>query len=192
MRLEKTIFSVFKKATVFWLSILLLIAFGSAHAQQNLEYKIKAAFLYKFTKFVEWPGLKEVELSNPFVFGVLGEDPFGDELDMIKEKIIKGRSVTIKRFASMDDYEPCHLLFISPSEKDRLKATLKKLKKNKNLLIVGDVEEFAGLGGGIGFVKKRNKMRFEINLAAATRAGLKISSNLLKLATIVDTEPDLE
>jgi hypothetical protein len=192
MKLNNTKFLLFRKSIVFFLSAFLLLGLCSqAGAQQNLEYKIKAAFLYNFAKFVEWPNLKNADPSLPFVLGVLGDDPFGSELDVIQNKIINGRRISIKRFSSLNDYEPCHILFINPGEKNILKETLLWLK-NKDALTVGDAADFAKAGGMIGFVQKQKKVRFEINIAAAENKGLSISSNLLKLATIVDTEKEDE
>ena len=123
------------------------------------------------------------------VLGVLGDDPFGHELDVIKHKNINGRPIAVKRFESLDDYEPCHILFINFGEKHILKKMLFEMK-DKHVLTVGDAEGFAKSGGMIGFVEKENKIRFEINVTAAKQSDIKISSNLLKLATIVDTEKE--
>jgi hypothetical protein len=123
----------------------------------------------------------------PFVIGVLGDDPFGPELDAIQEKTINGRQITIKRFQTIDDILLCHLLFFSFGEKEMVKKALQKIN-NKNILTVGEAEGFAQTGGMIGFVQEQNKIRFEINRAAAANAGLTISSKLLKLAIIVEAE----
>lgn len=190
MKSHNTILKLYKNLIVCLSSALLLTGlFGYANAQQKLEYKVKAAFLYNFAKFVEWPDLKNADSSYPFIFGVLGDDPFGSELDNIQNKVVAGRPISIKRFASLDDYKPCHILFINIEEKDILKTMLLQLK-NKNVLTVGDAEGFAKTGGMIGFIEKKNKIRFEINVIAAEQSDIKISSNLLKLATIVDTKKE--
>lgn len=190
MKLHNSISMLLKRLTVFVLPTLLLFSvLGQAKAQQSqsLEYKIKAAFLYNFAKFVEWPIQKNEDISLPFVLCILGDDPFGAELDIIQKKNIKGRRIVIKRLSTLDDCESCHILFINLGEKDMLKETLLHIK-NKSVLTVSDAKGFARAGGIIGFVKKENKIRFEINLSAVNKAGIQISSNLLKLATIVGTE----
>jgi YfiR/HmsC-like len=190
MKIYNIILKLYKNLIVCLLSALLLtVLFGYANAQQKLEYKVKAAFLYNFAKFVEWPGLKKADPSLPFVIGVLGDDPFGPELDNIQSKFIGGRRIAVKRFETIDNYEPCHILFVNFGEKNILKKMLLQIK-NKNVLTVGDAEGFAKTGGMIGFIQKQNKIRFEINVTAAEQSDIKISSNLLKLATIVDTEKE--
>ena len=100
---------------------------------------------------------------------------------------MKGRQLAVKRFASLRDLEPCHILFISDSEKKRLPEILEQLDE-AGVLIVGDMKGFARAGGTINFVLRKNKVQFEINVDAAERAGLKLSSKLLKLAFIVRDE----
>jgi len=149
------------------------------------EYHVKAAFLYNFAKFVEWPEEVLGHSSTPITIGILGRDPFGHYLDRtIKNKTVKGRELVIKRFEEVDDLEATHILFISESEKKRLSETLNK-RKNWHVLTVSDMEGFSELGGIINLITEENRIRFVINVDAAERADLKISSHLLKLAKIV-------
>lgn len=148
------------------------------------EYQVKAAFLYNFAKFVKWPDRAFSGPDAPFVIGVLGEDPFGDALDTIKGKTVKGRTVLVKRLDGIRDGKSCHILFISSSESGRVKEILNSLIGSP-VLLVGDMERVAQRGGMINFIIDRNKVSFEVNAEAARKAGLTISSQLLKLARTV-------
>jgi len=156
------------------------------------EYEIKAAFIYNFAKYVEWPENNDLDSGEAFIIGVLGADPFGALLDQIaRSKTIGDKPIVIRRFEHVEDYTPCHILFVAASEHDRLPAILEKLAHSP-ALVMGDTAGFAHAGVAVNFVIERSKVRFEINPAAATRAGLKISSKLLRLATIVGNEADTD
>jgi hypothetical protein len=138
---------------------------------------VKAAFLFNFLKFTEWPDTS----SATICLGVLGKDPFGDGLEALRGKTAKGRKVVIARFGRVEDAKDCDVLFIAESERGRLPHVLKSLQGSRTLT-VGDQEGFCEAGGMINLVSARNKVGFEINVAAANRARLRISSQLLKLA----------
>lgn len=166
---------------LFWL----LLAGGNGHAQQPppTEYQIKAAFLFNFTKFVEWPAKAFAEKTSPIVIGVLGEDPFHEDLARtIRDKTVDNHPLVFKEFLSPADATNCHILFISTSEKKRLAEILESLK-GTSTLTVGEMEQFTETGGMINFFLAGTKIRFQINQDAATRAGLKISSKLMSLAS---------
>lgn len=147
-----------------------------------LEYQIKAAFLYQFIKFVEWP--PQALRDSTITIGVLGESPISGALADIEGQEVKGRTVVVKRFKGPADLEFTHILFLSSEAAGRLKEIGNRLASS-GTLVVSDVEGFARNGGMINFIKIDNKIRFEINIEAAERAHLKISSQLLKLARIV-------
>lgn len=167
---------------------ILLLALGlfpaNAHLQESREYLLKAAFLYNFAKFVEWPADSFKNESAPIHLVILGPDPFGSALETIREKSVKGRKLVIKRISRIENLEDCHLLFISASEKSQIRAILNTLRGN-SILTISDLEKFTHLGGIIGLITLDNKIRFEINLEVAQRNRLKISSELLELAKIV-------
>lgn len=144
-------------------------------------YAVKAAFLYNFAKFIEWPREENEEF---FLLTILGKDPFGNFLDDLQDKLIKGKKIRIKRIGSLKEINSPHMLFISPSEKNQLKKIIKSLEKSA-ILTVGETEEFCQQGGMINFYLDQNKVRFEINNEAAKKVGLRIHSRLLKLARIV-------
>ena len=157
---------------------------GDGRAQESppTEYQIKAAFLFNFAKFVQWPQAAFTGAASPIVVGVLGENPFHDDLARtIRNKSIDEHPLVIKEFRSPTEATNCHILFISTSEKNRLPEILKGLK-GTSVLTVGEMEHFTESGGMINFVLKGKKIRFQINNDEAARAGLKISSKLMSLA----------
>jgi hypothetical protein len=152
------------------------------HPQAPNEYQVKAAFLYNFARFIEWPAELFKEETLPLVVGVLGEDPFGSALDQsLNGKSINGRPLTIKRLKWGQNLRECQLLFISASEKKRLAQILDSLK-GAGVVTISDLNNFCPQGGMIGFILEENKVRFVINLGVAEQARLRISSKLLKLA----------
>ncbi len=151
----------------------------------SVEYRIKTAFLYNFTKFIEWPthGGKN---GQSFTIGILGEDPFGSEMEALAGKAVGGESLKIQRYPSWNDQAvKCDILFISGSEEKNLPEILRHLD-GLPVLTVGDTAVYAKRGVMINFFMEDNKVRFRINLKQAQRAGFKISSRLLKLAVILE------
>jgi len=148
------------------------------------EYQVKAAYLYNFGKFVEWPtGVTASESS--FNICVLGQDPFSSTFGTtIAGESIKGKNVLIKRIPRAQDAVGCHILFVSSSEEARLKEILAALDKT-SVLTVSDMPQFTRRGGMIQFVTEANRVRFEVNLTNAERTGLTLSSQLLKVAISV-------
>ncbi len=157
----------------------------STHAQSMTEYQVKAAFLYNFAKFVEWPSDAPGDDHNSIVLGIVGEDSFRDLLEhTVQGKTVNGRRLVVRRPKNASDARACQIVFIGASEKKRLRPLLDSLK-GAGVLTVGESEGFAQLGGIINFTLEDNRVHFEINVDAADRAGLKISSKLLSLAKIV-------
>ncbi len=154
---------------------------GRAQEVGPSEYQVKAAFLYNFAKFVKWPDKSFASTNSPLVIGILGDNPFGTDLEVaVKNKTINGHPLLIKQVAPAE-LKSCHVVFISRTPKRNLPETLEPLKR-ESILTVSEVEEFTGAGGMICFTMEENKVRFEINDAAAKMAGLSISSKLLNLA----------
>jgi len=154
------------------------------------EYQVKAAFLYNFAKFVEWPGLSD-DQKSPLDICVLGKDPFGPELDRVMDgKTVNGRSISVQRFSDVSKAQSCHVLFVGFSDAGHVAETAKALR-GRNILTVGETEGFCESGGVIAFVMDGQRVRFRINPKAAARANLKISSKLLQLA-VATPEDDLK
>ena len=149
------------------------------------EYQVKAAFLYNFAKFVEWPDGTFANSTSALTVCVLGKDPFGKVLDdAILGKRIAEHPAILARGKRIQDLPECQIVFVSASDSPQLPEILRALHGRK-VLVVGETENFAGSGGAIEFVLEANRVRFAINTDAADRAGLKVSSKLLALATIV-------
>ncbi len=149
------------------------------------EYQIKAAFLFNFARFVEWPERAFPGPRTPLSICILGEDPFGGELDrMVAGKNVEGHPVDVRRLRREAETAGCHVLFLGAAENDRAPGVLAALGGSPTLT-VGEQSAFGDAGGTIAMSLEKSRVAFEVNLAAAGRAGLKISSRLLKLATRV-------
>ena len=175
-----------------WVACYCLLCTGriAVQAQEVVarEYQIKAAYLYNFAKFVEWPKESFTNNEAPLVIGVFGQNPFGEELNAIaRDHQINGRSIVIKPVATIADAAGVHLMFIGSAEDKQVAQTLEALK-NKDILTVGESDKFMAADGIIDFVRQADKVRFEINASAAERHRLKISAQLLKLAAAVRRE----
>ena len=171
-------------SVLLWTVVLAIAAHGhEARAQDaaSVEYKIKAAYMFNFAKFVEWPPGAFPTQDTPVTLCVLGKDPFGSHLEKtIGDKSIAGRPLQIERVEENKPPPNCHILFISSSERKRLPQILETLK-GSSVLTVSEMDQFTQSGGMINFFKQENTIRFEINAAAAQTAGLKISSKLLQI-----------
>jgi hypothetical protein len=168
------------------------ICAGSGVAQAQAvapEYDVKGAFLFNFTKFVEWPMAAFADEHSPLKLCVLGENPFGKALlKGLTESEVGGRKLIFTHLESANNLEACHVLFVSRSERDRLPQILAGLH-NAPVLTVGDMPAFLEQGGMVNFILEGSKVRFDVNLEAAEPAGLKISSRLLALAKHVKGKP---
>ena len=154
-------------------------------AQSINEYQLKAAFLYNFAKFVEWPAQTFNDDKDPMRICVLGTDPFGSSLtDIVSGKILSGRSFVVTSVSDTTDAARCQILFISSSERKRLKSVFAGLRTT-GILTVGETEGFATEGGIVNFKLEAGRIVFEINVDAATQANLRISSKVLNLAHLV-------
>ena len=156
-----------------------------AQALSSQQYRIKAAFIYNFSKFIEWPSQAFTGPEQPFSIGILGEDPFGQILEeTLEDKTVKGRSFVINRSDNIKNLEKSHIIFISGSEKGRLPEVIDAIQ-HKHVLTVSDMENFSRSGGMIQLVKLNKTIRFEINLDAANRARIEINAKLLSLGIIL-------
>lgn len=149
------------------------------------EYQLKAAFLFNFAKFVEWPAQRFHDASTPLVIGVFGINPFASELESaVTGRQVNGRTLVVKRVAMAEDAKTTHLLFVPAAEDDRVREVLQALD-GASVLTVGESEEFSEEGGMIRFLLEGDKLRFEINAGSAERAALQVSAQLQKLAKSV-------
>ena len=158
---------------------------ASTELSPSGEYEIKAAFLFHFSQFIDWPEGTLKGASTPLTYCTVGEDPFHGALDAsLRGKTIGARPLQVLHFKQPQYIRGCQILFVGAGEKALLPAVLANLKENA-VLTVGESEHFVQNGGMIGFLLEENKIRFEINLEAAEHAKLKMSSRLLALAKSV-------
>lgn len=156
-----------------------------AQNSQPTEYQIKAAFIYNFARFVDWPTQAFADASSPLIIGVLGKNDFGSSLaQTINGKSIHGHPLEFKLFPSLAQAANCQVLFISASEKNHLSKIISTLG-SASILTVSETDDFIAQGGMINLRIVDDKVRFEINNSAAKSAGLTVSSKLLTLATNV-------
>jgi hypothetical protein len=145
------------------------------------EYQVKAAFLYNFVKFVEWPATV-AEQRGPVVICVIGKDPFGASLtNVVDGKKVNGRGIEVRKITEVAAAVSCHVLFVSESENARLPEITKAVRV-WSVLTVGECPKFIQQGGIVNFLMDGHRVRFQINAKAAGDAGLKISSKLMELS----------
>jgi hypothetical protein len=153
------------------------------------EYQLKAAFLFNFAKFIDWPTTSFSSPQSPFSICILGTDPFGHAMDdVLRDKSVDNRPVAITRLKSIAQAKQCHMVVVSQSETAHLADVIQQLRGG-GVLLVGESDGFAAAGGMIQFTREDNHVRFLINPDAADRAGLKVSSKLLSLARVVHDAP---
>jgi len=162
--------------------LLLGLSLGVTVARAAPEYEVKAAFLYNFAKFIEWPAQTFTNPSVPFVLGIVGEDPFGDQLAGIAQREkIKGRPLEIRHYRPGDDLTGCQVLFVARAETARAQELL-RVAQEKSILSVGEEGDFLDAGGMIAFAIVEKNVRFDIDTRAMGKAELKCSSKLLAIA----------
>ena len=173
-----------------WRLLCLVCLLGSqqlAANESSVEYKIKAGYLYNFTKFVAWSEDK----TPTFNICILGDDPFGELLTPLELRSVEKRAIKLFRFQTLDNLHrathsalQCHILFVSTTIQHQLGMLNIKLSlpNQANTLLIGDNDTFAGEGGMIGFINRDDKIKLQINLTAIKQAGLNVSAKLLEVA----------
>jgi hypothetical protein len=167
-----------------------LTPLSESSAQQvttiDREYTIKAAFLYHFLTYIDWPEGTFSDAKQPFVIGVFETDPFGAVLDKIAAtKNVEGRSIEIRRLTSTDKLLECHIVFMAGTVAEASQKNVLSMLANSHVLCVGETETFVQQGGAAQFFVEGNKVRFAFNTDVVDRSNLKVSSKLLSLAKIV-------
>jgi hypothetical protein len=157
-------------------------------AQSATEYQVKAAFLFNFAKFVEWPADAVHGADAPLQICLLGQDPFGHEFEeVIGDKSVNGHRIEVIHPSGVPQARGCQIIFVASSEKGQVLEILRGLR-GASVLTVGDIPGFAEMGGIINFVLDDGRVRFEINMKAAERAHLKLSARLLTVAKRIVTD----
>ncbi|MGB8191508.1 MAG: YfiR family protein [Chitinophagaceae bacterium] len=163
--------------------IIVLCSFSPGSPDQTPAYQVKAAFLYNFSQFVEWPSNAFSGSNAPFVIGVLGTDPFGAYLEeLVAGEKAGSHPIVIRKYSEPNEVQQCHILFINHADA----AEFARRFANRSILTVSDAEGFANRGGMIRFYTEKNKTKLQINLATARAANLNISGKLLRVAEIVE------
>jgi hypothetical protein len=188
----KACFPVSRRGRVAILVLLSLISLCrvESRAQARSESEVKAAFLYNFAKFVDWPPEVFPHEDSALKICVLGQNPFGPEFGaFIEGKAAQGRKLQFAQVQNVQQAKSCQILYVASSEKPQILQILKAVDGGR-VLTVGDWNEFARSGGIINFVLENDRVRFEINVDAAERSGVKLSSKLLGVASIVRDKPE--
>lgn len=154
-----------------------------------LGNKVKAAYIYNFCKFVTWPADAFTTSDTTLSLCILGKNVFGDLFAPVLDKPVQGRRLLIRNCAALTGAAGCQIVFVSASEKNRLDRILRSLA-GSHCLSISDIEGFADRGGMVEFYEEAGRIRFKINLAAATRAGITFSSMIIEIATQAQTRTD--
>ena len=165
-----------KKGLLIGVLFFVMFSISNSGKAQNINYKIHALFIYKFTQYIEWPAA-----NGNFVIGIVGNSPILPELETLASA---RKNITIKKLAPGSDMNGCHLIFISESSSASLNSISTKYH-GKPVLVISETESGAKKGAGINFVMREDKMKFELNKAAIERQGLKVSIDLVKLSIVV-------
>jgi hypothetical protein len=175
----------FRSRVLFCLTVAWVQLLGAQARQLALnEDQVKAAFVYNFVKFVEWPDETQ-SVAGPFVIGVLGDTALTAHIaDTVRGKAVRGRGFEVRHFTAPDDLIVCHVLFVVSPDQETVQRTL-HVARNFPALTIGELRGFSEWGGVIELIVEDNKFRFEINAGAARQGGLKVSSRLLRLARSV-------
>jgi len=168
-------------ACTLWLAVPVC----SAQPKAAPEYQLKAAFLYNLLQFIEWPEQAFKDAGSPLVICLYDDKAAGSAFDSYRNEKIRGRQLVFKRYDDMQTGLECHILFINTQDKKAL-SDIAARAASRNILTVGEADGCARLGCIINFFTADNKLRFEINPEAAKRAGFKLSSEILKVAKIVN------
>lgn len=148
-------------------------------------HQVEAAYLFNFARFTRWPPSKFAGPASPVVIGILGPDPFGSDLDRaLSTRQVQGRPVAVRRYREVKDIGDCHILFTTLRDRATLDGAFRKVR-GAGVLTVGEGADFARAGGVMAFVLHGEMVRFVVNADAQARAGVTLSSQLLKLATVI-------
>ena len=157
----------------------------AADREASAEYKLKAALLYKLTKFIEWPAADNLEQVDEFNLCVLGDNVFGDELQPLTSRKVRQQHIELHYFDRSDEIDcPCHLLFITDSKRAFIDSIVRGLEKQGSLT-VSDINGFAKQGGVIELTQRDKKIGFTINLSAAKKANITVAAPLLELSSVI-------
>ena len=162
----------------YWISVFILAnCIIPAHADALPEYQLKAAILYNFTTFIEWPE----DIGSALNLCVYGEDPFGEYLDALQDKKVSSRLLIVHRVTVIEELNDCHAVFITRSANKVLPEVVGQLH-GKPVLTIADMPSAAKRGVILNMIVEQNRISFDANISAAANNGLTVSSKLLRLA----------
>lgn len=164
--------------------MMLVAKYAHTETLSGLEYHVKAGFIYNFAKFVEWPPDTFENNNNVIVLCFASNNPLSDILFDLNDKIVSGKKIEVRKYEDDHGTEGCNIFFFGTEDKAFIQQKLIDLK-NRNILTVGEIDGFAQMGGIINFFMEQKRLRFEVNVDAARKAGLKLSSQILMSAEIV-------
>jgi hypothetical protein len=184
-KLKETLYRHINNRKARWLLLLLPVffCFFTVHRQKEKaeEYNLKAAFIYNFTRYIEW---STSSTDHEFIIGIIGSSQINDPLvEVVKTETVNNKKIIIRQFSKVEDISSCHILFIPKNSTLSLADILAKVEKGT--LVVSEKSGYASKGTAINFVVVDNKLKFEANVNAINAAGLTASSQLLKLAIII-------
>lgn len=162
------------------LALLCWAGAGLAMAQSVSEQTVKAGFIYNFVKFTQWAGARDGDHS-PLQICTPGPQPLDGQFALLQGRAIGGRNIDIRSNVPSSEWRTCQVLFLAEGDAHRTETVLRSLG-NAPVLTLGDVPDFVQVGGMIGLKIEDNRVRFDVNLGAAQRAGLTLNSQMLKLA----------
>lgn len=165
---------------------------GSACAvavPEATEYDVKAAFIYNFARFTEWPSSAFEHPTDPIRICIVGDDPFGNTLDeIVRGKMLAEHALVVARVGTPAGARDCHIAFVSRADSERLGSVIAAVR-DRPVMTIGDTEDAAQRGAVLGFLIQNGRVRFAINTETAKRTGLVLSSQLIKLAILVNGTP---
>lgn len=166
------------------LLIVTTVALHPAAWAGELENKVKTAYIYNFTKFIDWPGEAVTETAESIRICFVGNDPLRTLLGELNNRQVNGRPIKIIRFKDLGTLSPCDMIYISRSEERQLPLILQRLQ-GMPVLTISDIPQFSQRGGMIGFVTENERVKIEVNQRNVRQAGLKVSAKLLEVARII-------
>ena len=179
-----------KPGRILLLVMLVLLPAGDIQGQPQAgsEYQVKAAFIYHFARFTQWPEGAFPEPDSPLVLCLIASDPDADILLALGGKAVRDRRLVVRKLTTEADIPGCHILYLATKDAETIRKGL-ALARDHSILTVGETAGFIRLGGIINFFEREQQLRFAVNLDAAEAANLKFSSQLLMSAEIVQEGP---
>jgi hypothetical protein len=178
-----------RQTVLLFITCLLLPAVvATGQSVYGPEYDVKLGFIYNFVNFVTWPSEVLEKNTGVLVFCFASDDPSSEALFKLNDKSIRGLTIKVERYKDDTSIEKCQIFFFDTRDKDFIRKKL-DIAKGRSILTIGEIDDFAKMGGVINFFIESNRLRFQVNIDAAQREGLKLSAQLLQSAEIVREEP---